>query len=148
MAIQAAQVSTEVRAPPDSVWKALTTAKILGDCFFGSTVETDWNVGRPILFRGEWKGKRFEDKGEITAFSPPTHLRFTHWSALTGTADKPENYHLVDFVLSPSGARTKVTVTQENQDGKPVDTGAQQALSKNWKSILDVLKKAVESTQH
>jgi uncharacterized protein YndB with AHSA1/START domain len=144
MAIQAAQVSTEMNASPDVVWAALTTPTVLGNAFFGSQVQTSWKVGSPIHFRGEWKGKAFEDKGEVKAFSPSKQLRFTHWSALSGVPDSPENYHVVSFDLAPSGKGTQVTLTQENEDGKPVATNVRQELTKNWTAILDGLKKAVE----
>jgi uncharacterized protein YndB with AHSA1/START domain len=144
MVIQAAQVSLDIDAPPDFVWKALTTREVLGSSFFGSKVDTDWKVGSPILFRGEWKGKAFEDKGQIQVFSPPKQLRFTHWSPLSGVPDEPRNYHIATFDLAPSGTKTRVTVTQENEDGKPVEPATREELAKNWTAILDGLKKAVE----
>ena len=145
MAIQAAQVSTEIDAPPEMVWSALTTPAVLGKAFFGSQVQTSWKVGSPIRFRGEWKGKAFEDKGEVKAFSPSKQLRFTHWSELSGVPDSPENYHVVSFELAPSGKSTKVTLTQENESGKPVTATVRQELTKNWTAILEGLKKAVET---
>lgn len=144
MAIQVAQVSIEVDASPDSVWRALTTAETLGRSFFGSKVETDWKPGSPIYFRGEWKGKQFEDKGKIRAFSPGKQLRFTHWSNLAGLPDAPENYHIVTFDISPAASKSKVTVTQENETDKPVSPAAKQELTKNWTAILGRLKEAVE----
>jgi uncharacterized protein YndB with AHSA1/START domain len=109
MAIQAAQVSTEIDASPEVVWTALTTPAVLGKAFFGSQVQTSWKVGSPIRFRGEWKGKAFEDKGEVKVFSPSKQLRFTHWSELSGVPDSPDQYHVVSFDLAHSGKGTKVT---------------------------------------
>jgi uncharacterized protein YndB with AHSA1/START domain len=145
MAIQAAQVSTDMETSLESAWKALTNTDVLGRAFFGSKVETTWKVGSPIYFRGEWKGKKFEDKGNILTFSPQKQLRFTHWSPLSGLEDKPENYHLVTFDLLP-GAKTKVRVTQDNENETPVDDATKQELTKNWTAILDGLKKAAEKT--
>ncbi len=146
MTTQAAQVSTDIDAPLDSAWKALTNPEVLGRAFFGSKVETAWKVGGPIYFRGEWKGKKFEDKGEIKAFLPQKQLRFTHWSALSGLEDKPENYHIVTFELSPSGSKTKVRLTQENANEKPVDEATRKELAKNWSTVLDGLKTATEKS--
>ncbi len=149
MAIQAAQVSTEIDASPEVVWTALTTPTVLGKAFFGSQVQTSWEmswkVGSPIRFRGEWKGKAFEDKGQVKAFSPSKQLRFTHWSELSGVPDSPDHYHVVSFDLAPSGKGTKVTLTQENEDGKPVAPTVRQELTKNWTAILEGLKKAIEA---
>jgi hypothetical protein len=33
--------------------------------YLGAEVQTDWQVGSPITFKGEWEGKSYEDKGEI-----------------------------------------------------------------------------------
>ena len=145
MAIQAAQVSTDIDASPEVVWTGLTTPAVLGKAFFGSEVQTSWRVGSPIRFRGQWKGKVFEDKGQVKAFSPSKQLRFTHWSELSGMPDSPEHYHVVSFDLAPAGNGTKVTLTQENENDKPIAASARQELTKNWTAILEGLKKAVET---
>src|ERR1700674_335292 len=98
-----AQVSTTTSASPKKVWEALTTPAKLKQYFFGADVESDWKVGSPIRMKGEYKGKSYEDKGEIIAFEPMKRLSFSHWSALSGALDKPENYHLVTFGLAPHG---------------------------------------------
>ena len=145
---QAAQVSTEVNASPEKIWTALTTPAMLKKYFFGSDVDTDWNVGSPIYFRGEFKGKKYEDKGEIVAFEPRKRLSFTHWSALSGMADTPENYHVVTFELAGSGDQTKVTLTQDNRQGAgDVDADSKKELEKNWSIVLAGLKKTVESAR-
>jgi uncharacterized protein YndB with AHSA1/START domain len=146
MTTQAAQVSTDIDAPLEAAWKALTNPDVLGRAFFGSKVETSWDVGSPIYFRGEWKGKKFEDKGEILALAAQKQLRFTHFSDLSGLEDKPENYHIVTFELLPSGAKTKVRLTQENKNEKPLDDATKKELAKNWSAILDGLKTATEKT--
>ncbi len=142
---QAAQVSTEVKASPSEVWAALTTPAILKRFFFGADVDTDWKIGSPICFRGEWEGKEYEDKGEIVAFEPRERLSFTHWSPLSGMPDKPENYHVVTFDLTGSDGKTKVTLTQDNRSGaEKVTDASRKALQKNWEMVLDGLKKAVQ----
>ena len=144
MAIQASQVRTTVNAPPPAVWKALTTASTLKQFFFGSDISTDWRVGSPIRFRGAWKGKPYEDKGNIQAFDVGKRLAFTHWSPLSGMADKPENYHIVTFDLRPTDGGTEVVLTQTNQnDAEPLTPENRQEYAKNWTMVLDGLKKAV-----
>jgi uncharacterized protein YndB with AHSA1/START domain len=147
MAVQASRVQTTVNAPPTAVWKALTTASTLKQFFFGSDISTDWSVGSPIRFRGAWKGKPYEDKGDIQAFDAGKRLAFTHWSPLSGMEDKPENYHIVTFDLRPTGAGTEVVLTQTNQnDSEPLTAENRQEYAKNWTMVLDGLKKAVEGS--
>ncbi len=146
MATRAAQVAVEVNAPPETVWKGLTNVDVLGTAFFGSKVETTWNVGDPIHFRGEWRGKPFEDKGEIRTLSEPRRLSFSHWSALSGNPDSPENYHIVTFELAPRGSSTQLRLTQDNANDKPIDETVKQELTKNWTGMLQGLKKSIEAT--
>ena len=76
--------SATIDAPIDEVWNALTTPEVIKRWFFGVDTETDWQVGSPLVHRGEWQGKPYEDKGTILAFEPPTTLVHTHWSPASG----------------------------------------------------------------
>ncbi len=130
----------DIAASPEDVWSILTDNAAFGDVMFGSEVVTDWTVGSPILFRGEWQGKPFEDKGEILELTPPTQMRVTHFSPLTGEEDLPENYHEVRYDLAPAGSGTHVTVTQDNN---PTQEAAGHSTA-NWQTMLESLKKVAE----
>ena len=146
MAVQASQVRTTVKAPPSAVWKALTTPSTLKQFFFGSDISTDWQVGSPIRFKGNWKGKPYEDKGNIQTFDRDKRLAFTHWTPLSGMEDRPENYHVVSFDLRPANGGTEVVLTQTNQnDAEPITPENRQEYAKNWTMVLEGLKKAVEA---
>jgi uncharacterized protein YndB with AHSA1/START domain len=145
MSVEASRVQTTINAPPAAVWKALMTPSKFKQFFYGSDIETDWKVGSPMKFRGEWKGKKYEDKGEVTAVDEPKKLAFTHWSPLSGMPDTPENYHVVSFDLRPAGAATAVVLTQTNQnDAEPLTAKNRAEYDKNWTMVLEGLKKAVE----
>jgi uncharacterized protein YndB with AHSA1/START domain len=110
-----------------------------------TNIETDWRVGGPIRFRGEFKGNAYEDKGEIQIFEPEKQLSFSHWSALSGNPDTPEYYHLVTFHLEPGGKTTKVTLTQANLTGgiRDSDIKHRKDFEKNWTVVLEGLDNAV-----
>ena len=145
MPVEASRVETTVGAPAASVWKALTTPGTLKELFFGADVESDWRVGSPIRFRGEWKGKAFEDKGTVQTVEPAKRLGFTHWSPLSGTPDAPEHYHVVSFELWPAAEGTRVVLTQTNQDdAEPLTDASRQELAKYWAALLATLKRVVE----
>ena len=112
-----AQVHKVIAASALEIWTALTTPAALKQFFFGADVVTDWKVGSPIRMKGEFKGKPYEDKGNIVTFDAPRQLSFSHWSAMSGQADTPANYHLVTFDLAPAGEATKVTLSQANLTG-------------------------------
>jgi len=147
MTVEAARVATRIDAPPDKVWAALTDKEKLRRFFFGSDIETDWRVGSPIFFRGDWKGKKYEDKGVIRTADREKKLSFTHWSALSNVPDRPENYHIVTFALRPAGKATEVELIQENQNESESNTPqTREELKKNWSMLLDGLKKVVEDS--
>jgi uncharacterized protein YndB with AHSA1/START domain len=138
-----AQVDKLIAASAPDIWAALTTPAALKKFFFGADVVTDWKVGSPIRMKGEFRGRAYEDKGEIVTFEPPQQLSFSHWSALSGQADTPENYHLVTFDLEPDGIATKVTLSQANLKGGATasDVEHRAEFEKNWASVLDGLAK-------
>lgn len=104
---------------------------------------TSWQVGSPIRMKGVFNGKPYEDKGSIVTFDPPRPLNFSHWSAMAGLADTPDNYPLITFNLVPKGTDTKMTLSQANlMDGVTASDVAHRANhEKNWASVLDGLAK-------
>ena len=84
MATRVATARTEIEASPQEVWKALTDPALIGKYMFGTKVETDWKPGSPIVWKGEYEGKRYEDKGEILDVQPGKRLELTHYSPLSG----------------------------------------------------------------
>ena len=136
-----AKATTTINAPASKVWDALTKPDQIKQYMFGTQVTTDWKVGSPITYKGEWKGKAYEDKGKVLEIEPRKRLVSTFWSALAGLPDKPENYKTVRYELAPEGDRTKLTVTQDNNASQAEAQEAEQ----NWNMVLDGIKKLVES---
>jgi uncharacterized protein YndB with AHSA1/START domain len=140
MADHISRSSIEIAAPAETVWHALTTPEVLGELMFGSEIVTTWEVGSPILYRGTWEGKPFEDKGVIVEFDEPRRLRTTHFSPLGGAPDIPENYHELEYLIEPLHDGTRVTLSQNNN---PTE-GAAKHSDAMWSGFLASLKKVVE----
>ena len=103
-------------------------------------VTTDWQVGSPITWDGEYEGRPYQDKGEVLTHDEPRELSVTHYSPMMGQPDEPENYHTLVYTLEAEGDGTHLTLTQ---DGNESEEQAEQ-FSRNWQQMLDGLKEHVE----
>jgi uncharacterized protein YndB with AHSA1/START domain len=136
MAGHVAVAETVVNAKPDEVWSALTDPGAIEKYMFGSRVETDWKQGSPIVWKGEFEGKPYEDRGKIVEVEPPRRLKMTHFSAMSGKEDRPENYHTVVYEVEKDGEMTKVRLTQDNNE----TAEAAEHSRTNWEKMLTGLK--------
>src|SRR6202521_3912762 len=109
-----ARTSISIAAPVDRVWDALVNPQLIKQYMFGTTFVSDWPPGSPIIWKGEWKGKPYEDKGKILQIEPRRLLQYSHYSPLSGLPDTPENHHTVTIELSAEGAQTRVSLSQDN----------------------------------
>ena len=135
-----AQASTTIAAPVAAVWEALTTPAQIKQYMFGTDVVSDWREGSPIVWRGEVKGRRYEDKGTILKLVPQHTLQYSHYSPLSGLPDEPQNYHTVTIEIFGQGTLTHVSLSQDgNASADERDHSA-----KNWAMMLQGLKGLVE----
>jgi uncharacterized protein YndB with AHSA1/START domain len=141
MADYVATAETEIDASPKKVWTALTDPDEIEKYMFGSHVVTDWTPGSSIVWKGEYEGKKYEDKGEILEVEPERRLKLTHFSPLSGQEDVPENYHTLVYELESRGDKTRVALSQ---DGNRTEEAAQHSQS-NWEKMLSGLKEVVEN---
>lgn len=137
-----ASVNISIDAPASKVWDALTKSEIIKQYFFGTDAKSDWQVGSPVTFKGEWEGKKYEDKGIVTACEFNRLLSYSYWSSISGKEDKPENYANVTYELTQKNNATDLTVTQDNM----ADEKTKEHSVQNWRSVLADLKKLVEGS--
>lgn len=135
-----AEAITVIDVPVAAVWEALTTPRFIKQYFFGADIITDWKEGSPILYRGQWEGKTFEDKGTVLKVQPGRLLVVTHWSPLSGTPDAPAYYHTVRYELSAQDNGTRVSITQTNN----ANEDERQHSEQNWNAVLQGLKRMLE----
>ena len=134
------RASIEIDAPVQKVWEALTTPQLIKQYFFGTNAVSDWKVGSQIIFKGEWEGKSYRDKGIILSIIPFKLFRYTYWSSMSGIEDKPENYVIITYNLFENGKMTLLTVVQENIP----DQKTREHSEENWKTVLYKLKNLLE----
>ena len=129
-----------INAPISKVWDAFVNPEIIKNYMFGTTVVSDWREGGPIVWKGVWEGKPYEDKGTILKIVPGKLLQYSHFSPLSNTADIPENYHTVSIELSVEGYQTQVWLSQDNNKSVAERDHSQ----KMWDDMFERLKKVLE----
>ena len=134
--------SISIDAPPDRVWDVITDPAAVKEFMFGADLVTDWTVGGPIAWRGEWEGKPYEDKGTILEVEPGHKLVHTHFSPLGGEDDKPENYHTLTWTLEDKDGQTQLTLSQDNNASED----AAEHSRGMWDMLVADVKKITERT--
>jgi uncharacterized protein YndB with AHSA1/START domain len=130
----------QIHAPTAAVWEALTSPAMVKQYFFGTDLVTDWQVGSPIYFRGEWDGTPYEDKGVILEFVPQQRMSFDYLSSFSGLADLPENYAQISYVLLEQDGVCTLTITQNKLPDEEKLAHSEQ----NWQAIMGEMKKILE----
>jgi uncharacterized protein YndB with AHSA1/START domain len=132
--------SITIDAPIERVWEALTMPEVIKRWFFGVDTETDWQEGSPIVHRGEYQGRPYEDRGSILQIQPPRLLVHSHWSPVSGLPDAPENYQQVAWELSEGDGGTRLTIKESNLPFEEARATSEQS----WRIVLENLKKLLE----
>jgi len=78
-----AEVSINIHGLIANVWDALTNPEMIKLYFFGTNTITDWEVGSPIKFTGEWNGQSYEDKGIILDMEVNKLIKYSYWSSMS-----------------------------------------------------------------
>ncbi len=140
MAGLVATAEIDIKAPPERVWEALVDPGQIKKYMFGSDVVSDWEPGSTIVWKGEYEGKKYEDKGEIIAVEENRQLKVTHFSPMSGQPDEPGNYHTLTYNLRKRDGGTHVTLTQDNNASEDEVKHS----TRNWQTMLDGLRDHVE----
>jgi uncharacterized protein YndB with AHSA1/START domain len=128
-----------IDAEIEDVWDVLVNPRKAGELFWGSTVESDFKVGSPIVWKGTWDGKPFEDRGIIKEMRKGEVLQYTHWStAAPVPTEKERNLITVRLQKRPNGVQ--VTFQHENIASLSMKEHSEGM----WKQLLGKLKELAE----
>ena len=134
------KLSTTINAPIAKVWDAVVNPAQIKKYMFGTDTVSDWKVGSPIKFTGEWEGKPYEDKGTILQIEKEKILKYNYWSNFSGDKDEPANYSNITYEISSQGGGTRFTLTQDNFKTEEARAHSE----KNWGMIFEMMKKMLE----
>jgi len=135
-----AHLSVTIHATPEKVWQALTDPAMIKQYLFGTDTQTDWKKGSPIIYTGEWQGKKYTDKGTIIDIVPQQLLHTTYLSGMSKKEDKPENYANVIYELEPEGNYTTLHLSQDHI----ANDEEMKHMQQNWTMVLEGMKKLLE----
>ena len=135
-----ARASVAIAVPTAKVWDGLTNPDIIKQYMFGVDADCDWREGSPLVLRGVWEGKPFEDKGTVLRVEEGRLLEYTHFSPLSGVEDLPENYHTITVELEEDGGRTVVSLAQDNNATEEERDHS----ASMWATMLATLKDVLE----
>jgi uncharacterized protein YndB with AHSA1/START domain len=140
MSKQTLTTTININAPAAKVWNGLTDPELVKQYFFGTNLKSDWKEGSPITFSGEWDGKSYEDKGTILQITPGEYVKYSYWSSMGGTEDKPENYANVSYRVTEKSGVTTLEITQDGIK----DEASKEHSEQNWQMVFGGLKKILE----
>jgi len=133
--------TVKILAPAKKVWLALTSPGLVKQWQYGSDLLTTWEVGSPVVFRNEWNGQVFEQKGTVVEFSPESRLKYSLFFPRPDVEDIPENYFFMTYELTESDESTSLLVRQED----PRPSMPDESLGGNdGPDVLSLLKELVE----
>jgi|APTNR8051073442_1049403.scaffolds.fasta_scaffold00018_144 uncharacterized protein YndB with AHSA1/START domain len=137
-----------INAPASVVWNALVNPEQTKKYMFGCEALSDWKVGSPLLWKGEYEGKEvIFVKGHIVDIQPENFLAYTAIDPNSTIDDTPENYLTVTYTLSSEKGQTTLTVTQGDYNTVAEGERRYQEAYNNgegWNPILREIKKLVE----
>lgn len=137
-----ATAETNINATPERVWSALVDPEQIKQYMFGAQVVTDWTPGSSIVWKGEYDGKKYEDKGQVLEVEASRRLKVTHFSPLSGQKDEPSNYHTVTYDLSKRGDTTHLSLSQDNN----ANADEVKNSTATWAAMLAGMKDFIENS--
>lgn len=131
----------DLNVPVARVWAALTEPEHVAKLMWGTQLDTTWQPGTPIFFRGEWEGNKYEDKGTVLTFEPMRRLSYDYRSSMSPLPDVPENYLIITYLLAETATGCRLEIQQDNSPDQTTSDHSQE----NWGSMLSQLKIMLEN---
>jgi uncharacterized protein YndB with AHSA1/START domain len=139
--VKTSDSNVKIHAPAKKVWLALTSPELVKQWQYGSDLLTTWEIGTSIVFRNEWNGQVFEQKGTVLEFSPESRLKYSLFFPRPDLQDIPENYIFMTYELTESDEITALLVRQEDPRPFPPDESSG---GDDGPDVLSDLKELVE----
>jgi uncharacterized protein YndB with AHSA1/START domain len=140
--VKTSESVVKILAPASKVWRALTEPALVKQWQYGSDLLTTWQPGTPIVFRNEWDGQVFEQKGTVLEFTPDSRLKYSLFFPRPDLQDIPEHHFLMTYEVTESAGVTSVVIRQEDPRPAPPEASAGGG---DGPDVLASLKELVET---
>jgi uncharacterized protein YndB with AHSA1/START domain len=126
----------------EKLWEALTLGELTEKYFFGSTIDSTWEVGSKVTYS---RGGEVTDFGEVLIYEPFTVLSFT-WTYVNDKAVRDEPTR-VTFKLQPMGDTVRLTLKHEGllETDFFENEDTFEGFNNGWPAILSNLKSLLET---
>lgn len=138
------QYVTFISSTAEKVWDALTNTIHTEQYFFGTAIQSDWQVGSRVEYsRGE-----VTDFGEILSYEPHQEMSYT-WESVSDETIRLEPTVVTFHLQEISEDIVKLTLIHENlMDADYVDEpNTFRGLNNGWPFILSNLKSYLETKE-
>ncbi|MEM7052204.1 MAG: SRPBCC domain-containing protein [Acidobacteriota bacterium] len=133
-----------IRTSPEKLWQAITSGEMTQLYFHETRIESDWQVGSPMVYRGP-DGQEMV-VGEVLEIAAPQRLvvswQFTAAHDEKRTSDPPSR---VTWEIESVGKEEEVCRLTLVHDGFETETRTFQMVARGWVPILDSLKSLLET---
>ncbi|MDF3820547.1 SRPBCC domain-containing protein [Leptospira sp. 96542] len=124
----------------ERVWDVITTPKYIKEYLYGTDVISDWQEGSSLIFKGEWEGKMYEEKGTILTLQAPVTFKYSYFTPLFGLPDLPENYSIIENKLVGKDGLVTLHLTQVGFTSVDKVKHSEES----WNQCLDIIKRIAE----
>jgi uncharacterized protein YndB with AHSA1/START domain len=139
--VKTSDSTVKILASAKKVWLALTSPDLVKQWQYGSDLVTTWEVGTSIVFRNQWDGRVFEQKGTVLEFSPASRLKYSLFFPRPDLQDMPEHYLFMTYELAESDGTTSLLVRQEDPRPSPPNESSG---GDDGPDVLSALKELIE----
>jgi uncharacterized protein YndB with AHSA1/START domain len=127
-----------IKATPERLWQAITDPAMTSIYYFGSLIESEFQVGSPLRYKQP--DGSLDIEGEVLEIDPPrklVHSFSTRWEA---NEDPPTT---VTWEITPMGSEScRLAVTHS---GFASENATYESVKGGWPMILSGLKTLVET---
>ncbi|MEZ4920981.1 MAG: SRPBCC domain-containing protein [Saprospiraceae bacterium] len=132
------QQTIQINTSAAHLWDVLTLPEFTKKYMFNCGVNSNWELGGPITWEGNYQGYEVFQKGSILEIEKFKRLKYSTFDPNYGMEDIPENYTHITYAIEESESGCALTIINEkfNSGEEHADSG--------WDEIMNAIKEVAE----